>query len=66
MSVLIAAVGGVSIAVGALTAGRYLLSLTGGPARHTRLRRWARIHPPAKPRARRRTWNELGISLGSS
>jgi hypothetical protein len=65
MSVFIYAVGGVSIAVGALTAGRYLLSLTNGPAWHTRLRRWARISPATKPRARRRAWNEFGIRLGS-
>ena len=65
MSVLIYVVGGVSIAVGALTAGRYLLSLPGGPAWLTRLRRWARIRPAAKPRARRRAWNEFGIGLGS-
>ena len=65
MSVLIYVVGGVSIAVGALTAGRYLLSLPGGPAWRTRLRRWARIRPAAKPRARRRAWNEFGIGLGS-
>ena len=65
MSVLSYAVGGVSIAVGALTAGRYLLSLTSGPAWHTRLRRWARIGSATRPRARRRAWNEFGIRLGS-
>ena len=65
MSVLIYAVGGASIAVGALAAGRYLLSLANGPARHTRLRRWARIRPATRPRARRRAWNEFGIGLGS-
>jgi hypothetical protein len=64
MSVLLYTVGGVSIAVGALTAGRYLLSLTSGSAWHTRLRRWARIRVAAKPRARRRAWNEFGICLG--
>jgi hypothetical protein len=65
MSVLVYAVGGASIAVGALTAGRYLLSLTSGPAWHTRLRRWAHIRSATKPRARRRAWNEFGIRLGS-
>jgi hypothetical protein len=65
MSVLIYAVGGVSIAVGALAAGRYLLSLTGGAAWHTRLRRVTRIRPATKLRARRRAWNEFGIGLGS-
>jgi hypothetical protein len=59
------ALGGPSIAVGALTAGRYLLSLTSGPAWHARLRRRARIRPATKPRARRRAWNEFGIRLGS-
>jgi hypothetical protein len=62
MSVLIYAVGGVSIAVGALTAGRYLLSLTSGPAW---LRRVARIRPATKLRSRRRAWNEFGTGLGS-
>jgi hypothetical protein len=65
MSVLMYTVGGLSIAVGALTAGRYLYSLTGVPAWHTRLRRWARIRPATKPRARHRAWNEFGIRLGS-
>jgi hypothetical protein len=65
MSVLSYAVGGVSIAVGALTAGRYLLSLTSGPAWHTRLRRRARIRSATRPRARRRARNEFGIRLGS-
>ena len=65
MSVLIYAVGGASIAFGALTAGRYLLSLTGGPAWHTRLRRWARIRSATRPRVRRWAWNEFGIRLGS-
>ena len=65
MSVLIYTVGGLSIAVGALTAGWYLFSLTRGPAWHTRLRRWARIRPATQPRARRRAWNEFGIRLGS-
>jgi hypothetical protein len=57
--------GGLSIAVGALAAGQYLFSLTSGPAWLTRLPRWARIRPAAKPRARRRTWNEFGIRLGT-
>jgi hypothetical protein len=48
-----------------LTAGRYLLSLTSGSARHTRLRRWTRIRLATGPRARRRAWNEFGIRLGS-
>lgn len=65
MSVLMYAVGGASTAVGVLTAGRYLLSLTTGPAWHHRLRRVARISPAAKPGARRRAWNEFGIRLGS-
>jgi hypothetical protein len=65
MSVLLYALGGVSIAVGALTAGRYLFSLTSGPTRPTRLRRWAGIRPATKPGARRRAWNEFGIRLGS-
>ena len=65
MSVLFYVVGSVSIAVGALTAGRSLLSLTSGPAWYTRLRRWARIRPATKPRARRRAWNDFGIRLGS-
>jgi hypothetical protein len=65
MSVLMYTLGGLSIAVGALTAGRYLFSLTSGPAWQTRLRRWARIRPAAKSRARRRAWNEFGIRLGS-
>jgi hypothetical protein len=64
MSVLIYVAGGVSITVGALTAGRYLLSLTSGPAWHTRLRRWTRIRLATRPRARRRAWNEFGICLG--
>jgi hypothetical protein len=64
MSVLIYVVGSVSIATGALAAGRYLLSLTSGPAWHTRLRRWARIRPATKPRTRRRTWNDFAIFLG--
>lgn len=64
MSVLMYAVGGVSIATGALAAGRDLLALTSGPAWHTRLRRWARIGPATKPRTRRRTWNDFGICLG--
>lgn len=65
MSVLMYTLGGLSIAVGALTAGQYLFSLTSEPAWHTRLPRWARIRPAAKPRARRRAWNELGIRLGT-
>jgi hypothetical protein len=65
MSVLMYVVGGLSIAVGALTAAQYLLSLTGGPAGGTGLRRWARISPAATPRARRTAWNELGIRLGA-
>lgn len=64
MSVLMYAVGGVSIATGALAAGWYLLSLTSGPAWHTRLRRWARICLATKPGARRRAWNGFGICLG--
>lgn len=65
MSVLVYALGGMSIVVGALTAGRYLLALTSGPAWGTRLRRWARIRPATKPHARHRAWNEFGIRLGS-
>jgi hypothetical protein len=42
-----------------------MLSLISGPARRTWLRRWASIRPAAKPRARRRAWNEFGIRLGS-
>lgn len=64
MSVLMYVIGGASIAVGVLTAGRYLLSLTTGPAWHRRLRRVARISPATKPGARRRAWNDFGISLG--
>ena len=64
MSVLIYTVGGVSIAVGVLTGGQYLLSLTGGPAWHTRLRRGARVRSATKPRSSRRAWNEFGIRLG--
>ena len=54
MSVLIYVVGGVSIATGALASDRDLLSLTSGPAWHTRLRRWARIRigSPSCPRPR--------------
>ena len=65
MSVLIYVVGGVSIAVGALTAGRSLLSLTSGPAWHARLRRWTRIRLATRPPARHRAWNDFGIRLGS-
>jgi hypothetical protein len=64
MSVLTYTLGSVSIAVGALTAGQYLFSLT-RPAWLTRLPRWARIRPAAKPRARRRAWNEFGLRLGA-
>jgi hypothetical protein len=65
MPVLVYTLGGLSIAVGALTAGQYLFSLTSGPAWLTRLPRWARIRPAAKPRARHRAWNEFGIRLGT-
>ena len=65
MAVLMYVIGGGSIAVGALTAGRYLLSLTTGPAWHRRLHRLARSSPATKRHARRRAWNGLGIHLGS-
>ena len=65
MSVLVYAVGGISIAVGALTAAHYLLSLTSRPAGHDRLRHWARISAAGKPHERRTAWNELGIRLGA-
>lgn len=64
MSVLTYIVGGASIAVGALAASWYLLSLTKGPARDTHLRSWVRIQPAIKPRARRRAWN--GCCIGVS
>jgi hypothetical protein len=64
MSVLMYVIGGGSIAVGVLAAGRYLLSLTTGAAWHRRLRHAARISPAAKPGARREAWNNVGSSLG--
>jgi hypothetical protein len=63
MSVLMYVIGGTSIAVGGLTAGRYLLSLTTGARWPRRLRRVASISPATKPGARRRAWNDFGISL---
>ena len=65
MSVLIYVVGAASIAVGALTAGQALLSVTSGPAWASWLRRRARIRPAATPRARRWAWNEFGLRLGA-
>ena len=65
MSVLMYVIGGASIAVGGLTAGQYLLSRATGPFWPRRLRRAARISPTTKPGARRRAWNDFGISLGS-
>lgn len=64
MSVLMYVIGGASIAVGVLAAGRYLLSLTTGARWPRRLRRVARISPATKPGARRRAWNDFGGSLG--
>jgi len=64
MSVIMYVVGGASIATGSLTAGGYLLSLTSGTTWHTRLRRWTRIRPATKPRARRRAWNDFSMCLG--
>lgn len=64
MSVLTYIVGSASIAVGALAASRYLLSLTRGLTRDAHLRKWVRIQPAIKPRARRRAWN--GCCIGVS
>ena len=65
MSVLMYSLGGLSIAVGALAAGQYLFFADQRACLAYPAARWARIRPAAKPRARRRTWNEFGIRLGT-
>jgi len=65
MSVVLFIIGGATVAAGALTAGRCLLSLTTGPAWPPRLRHAARIRPAASPGGRGRAWSDFGIAAGS-